>query len=69
MKVTAKQNGRKWTKERLKRHPGEWEVEQETKFVPCWPGEAAILIKNTTDGWSGWFPVKDIDIVVVEEEE
>jgi hypothetical protein len=29
----------------------------------CWPGEAAILIKNTTDGWSGWFPIKDIDIV------
>jgi hypothetical protein len=57
---------RKWTKERLKRHPGLWEVEQETRFVECWPGEAAILIKNTTDGWSGWFPVKDIDITTSE---
>ena len=66
MKVTAKQNARKWTKERLKRHPGCWEVEQEAKFVPCWPGEAAIMIKNTTDGWSGWFPVKDIDITTNE---
>ena len=63
MKIKATQNARKWVKERIKRHPGAWEVEQETKFVPCWPGEADILIKNTTDGWSGWFPVKDIDIV------
>lgn len=62
MKITAKQNARKWTKERLKRHPGEWIVEQEEKSVSCWPGETAIMFKNTTDGWSAWFPVKDIEI-------
>ena len=28
MKITAKQNARKWTKERLKRHPGFWEIER-----------------------------------------
>ena len=60
MKIKATQNARKWTKERLKRHPGEWVVEQEERSVPCWPGETAIMVKNTTDGWSAWFPVKDI---------
>jgi hypothetical protein len=64
MKIKATQNARKWTKERLKRHPGLWEVEQEERAVTCWPGENAILLKNTSDGWSGWFPVKDIEIVV-----
>jgi hypothetical protein len=62
MKIIPKQNARKWTKERLKRHPGLWKVEQDAKSVPCWPGEDAILMKNLTDGWSGWFPIKDIDI-------
>lgn len=62
MKIVAKQNARKFTKERLKRHPGEWIVEQAERSVPCWPGETAILMKNTTDGWSGWFPVKDIEV-------
>ena len=62
MKIIAKQNARKWTKERLKRHPGEWIVEQEEKSVVCWPGENAILMKNTSDGWGAWFPVKDIEI-------
>ena len=62
MKIVAKQNARKFTKERLKRHPGEWIIEQKEKSVPCWPGETAILMKNTTDGWSGWFPVKDIEV-------
>lgn len=62
MKIKAKQNARKWTKERLKRHPGVWIVEQPEQAVVCWPGENAILMKNTSDGWSGWFPVKDIDI-------
>jgi hypothetical protein len=63
MKIKPKQNARKWTKERLKRHPGEWIVEQKETSVPCWPGENAILMKNTTDDWSGWFPVKDIETV------
>lgn len=63
MKITPKQNARKWTKERLKRHPGFWKVEQDRRSVPCWPGEDAILMKNLTDGWSAWFPIKDIDIV------
>lgn len=62
MKVTAKQNARKWVKERLKRHPGNWEIEQEEKSVPCWPGEKSICIKNTNDNWSGWFPLNDIEI-------
>lgn len=62
MKIKATQNARKWTKERLKRHPGEWIVEQEEKSVSCWPGETAIMLKNTTDEWSAWFPVKDIEI-------
>ena len=62
MKIKATQNARKWTKERLKRHFGEWVVEQEEKSVPCWPGESAILCKNTSDGWSGWFPTKDIEM-------
>jgi len=62
MKIIAKQNARKWTKERLKRHPGEWIVEQEETSVPCWPGELAVHIKNLNDGWSGWFPVQDIEI-------
>lgn len=63
MKIQAKQNARKWTKERLKRHPGEWVVEKPQQSVLCWPGEDAIFMKNTTDGWSGWFPIKDIDII------
>jgi hypothetical protein len=67
MEVKAKQTARKWTKERLKRHPGLWEVEQEEKFVTCWPGESAIMLKNTTDGWSGWFPVVDIETIRREE--
>lgn len=62
MKIMAKQNARKFTKERLKRHPGEWMVEQEERSVPCWPGENAILMKNLNDGWSGWFPTKDIEV-------
>ena len=62
MIVKAKERARKWTKERLKRHPGTWTVEQSAKAVPCWPGEFAIHIKNLIDGWSGWFPIKDIDI-------
>lgn len=62
MKITAKQNARKWTKERLKRHPGAWRIEQEAQIVPCWPGEIAVRIQNLIDGWSGWFPVKDIEI-------
>ena len=49
-------------KERLKRHPGEWTVEKPQQSVLCWPGQDAILMKNTTDGWIGWFPVKDISI-------
>lgn len=60
MKITAKQTARKWTKDRLKRHPGEWAVEQEEQSVPCWPGERAIMLKNISDGWSGWFPLKDV---------
>lgn len=62
MKIVAKPNARKFTKERLKRHPGEWIVEQSETSVPCWPGETAILMKNTSDGWSGWFPSKDIEV-------
>jgi len=62
MKITAKQNARKWVKERLKRHPGLWVVDESEKSVPCWPGELAVHIKNLSDGWSGWFPIKDIDI-------
>ena len=62
MKLAATQNARKWTKERLKRHPGEWIVERPESSVPCWPGENAIMLKNTNDGWSAWFPVKDIEI-------
>jgi hypothetical protein len=62
MIIKPKQNARKWTKERLKRHPGLWEVEQEAKEAPCWQGEKAILLKNIQDGWSGWFPVIDIEV-------
>jgi len=62
MKIVAKQNARKWVKERLKRHPGLWAIERTEQSVPCWPGELAIHIKNLSDGWSGWFPIKDIDI-------
>jgi hypothetical protein len=62
MKITAKTNARKWVKERLKRHPGLWVVDQLEQSVSCWPGEFSIHIKNTSDNWSGWFPVKDIDI-------
>lgn len=61
--VIAKQNARKWTKERIRRHTGLWRIEQEEKSVSCWPGEVSILLKNLNDGWSGWFPVKDISIV------
>jgi hypothetical protein len=66
MKIKATQNARKWVKERIKRHPGTWEVEQNEKSVPCWPGENSILLKNLDDLWSGWFPVKDI---IIENEE
>jgi hypothetical protein len=63
MIIKAKQNARKWTKERLKRHPGLWVIEKPEQSVPCWPGEFAVHIKNLSDGWSGWFPIKDIDII------
>jgi hypothetical protein len=62
MKIIAKQNANKFTKERLKRHPGSWTIEQSESSVPCWPGEKAILLKNTNDNWLGWFPVKDIEM-------
>ena len=62
MKITAKANARKWTKERLKLHPGEWVVHQEARSVPCWHGETAIRCRNLDDGWCGWFPVKDIEV-------
>jgi hypothetical protein len=62
MIVTAKKNARKWTKERLKIHPGSWAIEHEEQSVSCWQGERAIHIKNMKDGWSGWFPVEDIEI-------
>jgi hypothetical protein len=62
MKITAKQNARKWTKERLKLHPGEFIVVQKECSVVCWQGELAIMVKNLNDSWRGWFPVKDIEI-------
>jgi hypothetical protein len=62
MKITAKQNARKWTKERLKLHPGEFVVAQKERSVVCWHGELAILAENVNDGWRGWFPTKDIEI-------
>lgn len=63
MKITAKQNARKWVKERLKRHPGEWTIDEQAQSVPCWPGEMSIHIVNLNDNWSCWIPVKDIEIV------
>jgi len=62
MKITAKQNARKWTKERLKLHPGEFIVVQEERSVVCWHGELAIMVENLNDSWRGWFPTKDIEI-------
>lgn len=66
MRIKAKQNARKWVKERLKRHPGLWRWGLENGkevSAPCWPGEMVVHIVNIEDGWSGWFPATDIEVM------
>jgi hypothetical protein len=60
--VTAKQTARKWVKERLKLHPGEFTIVDGPKPVPAWNGETAIFLRNVNDTWAGWFPINDINM-------
>ncbi|NBT58220.1 hypothetical protein EBT16_05500 [bacterium] len=64
--VKPKQRARKWVKERLRLHPGDFVHLDGPKSVPCWPGEMSVRIQNTTDGWDGWFPQNDITIESLE---
>jgi hypothetical protein len=61
--VKARQKARKWVKERLKMHPGKFVIKQSERSCPCWNGEIAVQLENTTDRWSGWFPVTDIEMI------
>lgn len=63
--VKPNNNARKWVKERLIRHPGQFRKISDIVIghAPnCWLGEEMVRLQNIQDGWSAWFPIKDIDI-------
>ena len=66
--VKAKQNARKWVKERLKLHGDSFIVEQQEKSASCWKGEVSIRLKSVKDDWTGWFPLNDIEIISAQIE-
>jgi hypothetical protein len=61
MKIKAKQNARKWVKERIKLHDnGSWSVIAGPESAHCWQGDMSIRLQSSKDSWTGWFPVDDI---------
>lgn len=61
MKIKAKQNARKWVKERIKLHDnGSWKVIDGPVSAHCWQGDICVRLKSGKDDWTGWFPISDI---------
>jgi len=57
--VTAKPGASQRTRNRLREHPGTFELKQTSNPV-CFDREAHLL--EHPDGWTGWLPADEVDI-------
>lgn len=51
------------TRNRLREHPGVFTVQREASPV-CFDGRPAVLVEHP-DGWSGWLPLDEVEVVEV----